>query len=140
MLLAGVREGGRADPTLALAALAPDPFSGKHAVLLSDLYGDLEAFERGLERLTHAGAALSILHVLDRTDRHLPPGATTVRDVETGDTRGVLPREAQAMAGRVEAWQRALRERALAITAEWVSVDAATPPGVALRQWLGGRR
>jgi uncharacterized protein (DUF58 family) len=139
VLLSRPTAGGRADVGRALASLSPDGLAGKHAVLLSDLYGDTDALEQGLKRLIRAGAAVSVLQILDQADRHLPPAARAVRDAETGETLGADTGEAQALTARVDAWERALEARATRAGAEWVSVDAAAEPGVALRAWLGGR-
>jgi uncharacterized protein (DUF58 family) len=139
-LLARAGSGGRAELASALAALAPDAFSGKHAVLLSDLYGQVEGLLGALERLARAGAALTVLHLLSGCDTSLPEGARAVRDAETGETRAVEPPEAQAFRVRVEAWQQTLKAGVTHTGAEWVAVDADAPPGVALRAWLGGRR
>jgi uncharacterized protein (DUF58 family) len=132
--------GGRADVGRALSSLSADELAGKHAILLSDLYGDMGLILRGLERLARAGAALSVLHLLCVSDWSLPPGAHSIRDVETGEALAVQPPEARALRGRVEAWREALRKGATRAGAEWVSVEAEAPPGVALRRWLGGRR
>lgn len=130
---------GRAEVGSALASLSPDAFSGKHAILLSDLYGDAHLLLRGLERLVRAGAALSVLHILGSSDWRLPAGEGAVRDAETREVLAVPKVEATTLAERVEAWRQRLRTGAAHAGAEWVEVDAAAPPGVALRQWLGDR-
>jgi uncharacterized protein (DUF58 family) len=139
-LLARARGGGQAELASALAALAPDTLSGKHAVLLSDLYGPREALLAALGRLARAGAAVAVLQLLAACDVTLPPGARAVRDAETGETRAVEPPEAAAFTTRVEAWRRALESGVTRVGGEFVPVDADAPPGVALRGWLGGRR
>ncbi|MGO8971702.1 MAG: DUF58 domain-containing protein [Myxococcaceae bacterium] len=131
---------GQADVARALHRLSADELSAKHAVLLSDLYGDTALLQRGLERLVHAGAAVTVLHLLSERDVRLPAGTRAVRDVESGETLAVGHPEAQQLPLRVQAWKRALRALAERAGAEWVSVEAEANPAVALRRWLGGRR
>jgi uncharacterized protein (DUF58 family) len=128
--------GGRADVGSALLSLSAEALAGKHAVLLSDLYGDVRAIARGLERLVRSGAAVTVLHVLGRSDASLPPGAQTLKDVETLETRALGPGE-ETLGGRVDAWRASLQAALTHAGAEWVSVDAAVPPGATLRRWLG---
>ena len=130
---------GRADVGSALLSLSADALSGKHAVLLSDLYGDTGSILRGLQRLVRSGAAVTVLHVLGRSDSHLPPGAQALTDVETNEARAVEPEEAQTLSARVEAWQAFLRAGVTHAGAEWVAVDAGALPGATLRRWLGGK-
>ncbi len=130
---------GRADVAGALASLSADELAGKHAVLLSDLYGDAALLLRGLERLVRSSVAVTVLHVLGRSDFGLPPDAAAVRDVESGETLAVQPLQAGALRLRVEAWQKALREGAERAGVDFLAVDADAPPGLALRRWLGGR-
>lgn len=127
---------GRAEVGSALASLSPDAFSGKHAILLSDCYGDAQLLLRGLERLVRSGAALSVLHILSASDWRLPAGEDAVRDAETHEVLSVPPEEARTLAGRVLAWRELLRTGATHAGAEWVEVEAEAPPGVALRKWL----
>ena len=131
--------GGRGDAGRALASLPPDRYAGNHLVLLSDLYGDASALVRGIERLAHAGAALSVLHLLAENDRTLPPGAEAVRDVETGQALFVPASGGASLPVRVEAWATGLERDGARAGAEWLLVDAGQPPGAALRRWLGGR-
>ncbi|MGO9830488.1 MAG: DUF58 domain-containing protein [Myxococcaceae bacterium] len=138
-LLGREGEAGQADVAAALHGLSTDELSGKHVVLLSDLYGDSGLLQRGLERLLHAGAAVTVVHLLSERDRGLPAGAQAVRDVESGETLSVGPSEAQQLPARVQAWQRGLRAMAEGAGAEWLSVSAEANPGVTLRRWLRGR-
>jgi len=138
-LLSRARGGGRADVGQALASLLPERFTAQHLVLLSDLYGDTALLLRALDRLVRAGAAFSVLHVLSEADRSVPGGAGAVRDVETGEARSIPAHERGAFSARVEAWAAALERDATGAGAEWLSVDAARPPGATLREWLGGR-
>ena len=128
---------GRSEVGSALLALPADAFSGKHAVLFSDLYGNMELLLRGLERLVRSGAAVSVLHILGASDMALPLGDAPVRDVETAEVLAVPPDEARALGARVEAWRHSLRQGATHAGAEWVAVEAEAPPGVALTEWLG---
>lgn len=139
-LLSRLQDGTRADLAAALVALSADALAGKHAVLLSDLYGDTDVLLGGLARLVRSGAAVTVLHLLSESDMRLPPGAHAVKDVETQRTLAVSKDEAQALRPRVEAWREALREGTRHAGAEWVDVQAEALPGVALRHWLGGRR
>lgn len=130
---------GRAEVGAALLSLSADALAGKHTVLLSDLYGEVDALFRGLGRLVRTGAAVTVLHVLGHSDVHVPEGRHTLRDVETHKARAVEPEEARTLSARVEEWEALLRTRARHAGAEWVSVDAAALPGVTLRRWLGGK-
>jgi len=138
--LAGkVRPAARADAPAALASLDAGPLAGAHAVLLSDLYGGEAAFAAGLRSLVRGGVAATVLHVLSADERDLPPGASAVRDVETGEERAIAPGEAAAVASRVEAWQARLRAAAVHAGAEYVPADAAVHPAVTLRSWLSDK-
>jgi uncharacterized protein (DUF58 family) len=132
--------GGRADVASALSSVSADALAGKHAVLLSDCYGETELLFAGLARLVASGVAVTVLHLLASSDVQLPAGAGAVRDVETGEARSVPPEEARALGARVAAWKEALQASAARAGAEWVAVQAEALPGVALRQWLGGNR
>jgi uncharacterized protein (DUF58 family) len=131
---------GRAELGRALLSLSADALAGKHAVLLSDLYGDTDSILQGLERLVRSGAAVTVLHVLGRSDAHLGEKAQNLRDVETNEARAVEPEEARTLGERVTAWQASLRAGVTHAGAEWVAVDAGALPGATLRRWLGGKR
>jgi uncharacterized protein (DUF58 family) len=129
----------RADVARALLSLSADELAGKHAVLLSDLYGDAALLLSGLERLVRSSVAVTVLHLLGQNDLGPPPEARAVQDAESGETLAMQPAEASALPFRVEAWQKALRDGAERAGVEWLSIDADAPPGAALRRWLGGR-
>jgi uncharacterized protein (DUF58 family) len=131
---------GAADLARALSSLSADALAGKHAVLLSDCYGETGLVLQGFARLVRSGAALSVLHLLSQDDVQLPPGPGAFRDVETQEALAVPPGEAGELRGRVEAWREVLQKGTESAGAEWVAVEAEAAPGVALRQWLGGNR
>jgi uncharacterized protein (DUF58 family) len=131
--------GGRGEVGKAVLALSVEALAGTHTVLLSDCYGETGPLLSGLARLVRSAAAVTVLQVLGASDFGLPRGEASVRDVESGEALAVPEEEARALSTRVEAWRTVLRAGAARAGAEWVSVEASAPPGVALRRWLGGK-
>lgn len=130
---------GAADLAAALAGPLPVPVAGAHLVVLSDLYGEAGAVEAALARLGARAGAVTVVQVLGPGELRLPQGLEQVEDVETGEQLRVGPEEAQAYAGRLEAWRAALREAVAQARGEWLDADASAAAAEVLKAWLGGR-
>jgi uncharacterized protein (DUF58 family) len=110
-------------------------------VILSDLFGDVDALVGGLEHLRYGNHEVLIFHVLDPYERDLSvDGNIRFRDLESGETlttqsEGV--REAYLAA--VDAWRQTLERECRKRAIDRVELTTLDPPDEAIFNYLGKR-
>jgi uncharacterized protein (DUF58 family) len=129
--------GGRRDMGEELAGKAADFPRGAAIVVLSDCYGDAGALTNALERLSLAGAEVSLLHILTREEIELPASVPALLDAETGRRTSLSEEARAAHRSSVAAFRAALAARAAESGVDLRAVAAERPAIETLRAWLG---
>jgi uncharacterized protein (DUF58 family) len=111
------------------------------ALLISDLYDDVEDVVTGIRYLTSRKQDVMVFHLLDPGERNLPAGdAVSFEDAETGEQVPVIPSKlregyAQVIGEHVDTLKRTMvKERV-----DFVPVDTSTPLDHALFAYLSLR-
>ncbi|MCC7051906.1 MAG: DUF58 domain-containing protein [Gemmatimonadaceae bacterium] len=98
-------------------------------VLLSDLYEPVDDVSRALAPLTGAGHDVIVMQVLDAAERSFPfDGATTFRDLESGERMAVSPAALRARyVAAMDAHVAAMRARLGGARVDYSLVDTSMP-------------